>query len=950
MFKGILIFMRLMTLLLMALVIVSGSMPIAVEAQVNRQVAPSDLKVNAGDTPNPYYSVQTITLSDGTQLKQITINGPAKPPPGYELERASVAPAMLNRPGIAASLPVPAYDWVFGCSAVSAAMIGAYFDRNGLPNIYTGPTDGGVIPMDNSVWPTWTDSVGQTYPGNPLVASRNGSDGRTARGSIDDYWVAYDSADPDPYITGGWAQHAWSDAFGDFMKTSQSAYGHSDGATGFWGNDSAAPLTCAEMESFGLAETDGTYGRKLFYEARGYSVAECYNQDTDNNTAGGFSFADYKAQIDAGYPVLLQLRGHSIVGVGYADPATVYIHDTWDHQTHQMTWGSSYGGLPLEAVSIANPAIPAPAPTVAGLAPASATAGGPAFTLTVNGASFVSNSVVRWNGANRPTTYVNSAQLTAAITAADIAAAGAANVTVFNPAPGGGTSNAVAFAVNNPAPAIAGLSPSWATPGGPAFTLTVNGAGFVSASVVRWNGASRTTTYVNGSQLTAAITPADIAVAGAASITVFNPTPGGGASSTASFTIGNPVPAITGLSPFWATPGGPAFTLTVNGIDFVNGAVVRWNGVNRTTTYVNNMQLTASIIAADIAATGTATITVANPTPGGGASGAASFLVGALKKAYLPLVVKNFPPLPGIPTLNPISNDDRDGNYTVSWTSAEGAASYSLQEDDNSGFASPTVVYSDAATAWPASEQPAGTYFYRVQAVNAWGRSGWSNTVSTVVQPAANNGINGHVAYQGAAAASIGLLLRFFNGSSWSMAATTYTDATGLYRFLGLASLSPGQKYYVRFGPNTSNPAYLWAWWGPSITSYTSGSTVPGGDFDIADVSLLSPADGSAAHLPVTLSWQQRGIATDTYRVQLWDPSTGEGWLTNDLGNVGNFNITSLPPGAVFGRMYRWDILVFNGPDSYGESLSDRRITFVSSLAQSPETLSEWVTQYTSRE
>jgi hypothetical protein len=73
--------------------------------------------------------------------------------------------------------------------------------------------------------------------------------------------------------------------------------------------------------------------------------------------------------------------------------------------------------------------------------------GGPAFTLTVYGAGFISSSVVRWNGADRTTTFVSGTQLTAAITAADIAAAGTANVTVFNPAPGGGTSNAMPFSI-----------------------------------------------------------------------------------------------------------------------------------------------------------------------------------------------------------------------------------------------------------------------------------------------------------------------------------------------------------------------------------------------------------------------------------------------------------------------------------------------------------------------
>ena len=84
-------------------------------------------------------------------------------------------------------------------------------------------------------------------------------------------------------------------------------------------------------------------------------------------------------------------------------------------------------------------------PTLTSLSPSSAVAGGPAFTLTVNGSNFVSGSVVRWNGANRTTTFVSATQLTAAITAADIAAAGSASVTVQNP--GGAVSNALTFTI-----------------------------------------------------------------------------------------------------------------------------------------------------------------------------------------------------------------------------------------------------------------------------------------------------------------------------------------------------------------------------------------------------------------------------------------------------------------------------------------------------------------------
>src|SRR5205823_3263599 len=110
---------------------------------------------------------------------------------------------------------------------------------------------------------------------------------------------------------------------------------------------------------------------------------------------------------------------------------------------------------------------------------------------TVNGTGLVNGSVVRWNGANRTTTFVSATQAQASISAADIAIAGTAQVTVFNPTPGGGTSANSAFSINasNPVPSITSLSPASATAGAAAFTLTVNGTGFVSGSVVNWNGA-----------------------------------------------------------------------------------------------------------------------------------------------------------------------------------------------------------------------------------------------------------------------------------------------------------------------------------------------------------------------------------------------------------------------------------------------------------------------------
>lgn len=89
----------------------------------------------------------------------------------------------------------------------------------------------------------------------------------------------------------------------------------------------------------------------------------------------------------------------------------------------------------------------------------------------------------------------------------------------------------------NPVPTIANISPNTGTRGGSGFTLTVNGSNFVSGAIVQWNGSSRSTTLVNGSQVTAQISADDISVAETDMVTVFNPAPGGGKSNSAAFTI-----------------------------------------------------------------------------------------------------------------------------------------------------------------------------------------------------------------------------------------------------------------------------------------------------------------------------------------------------------------------------------------------------------------------------
>jgi subtilisin family serine protease len=274
-----------------------------------------------------------------------------------------------------------------------------------------------------------------------------------------------------------------------------------------------------------------------------------------------------------------------------------------------------------------------PAPSITSLSPTGSAAGGPALTLTVNGTGFVSTSVVQWNGSNRTTTFVSASRLQAAITAADLSTAGSAQVAVFSPSPGGGTSSPVAFTISpQPTLSISAANVS----GGATETVTLtNGLGGANDWLALAAVGAPDTSYLQWTYVAAGLTTR--------TWTVTMPTTPGKyefrlylnnsyvrAATSPPVAVGagtNPAPTISGLSPSSAPAGAQAFTLTVNGTGFVSSSVVQWNGGNRTTTFVNASQLQASIAAADVAVAGSAQVAVFSPSPGGGTSSPSTFTI-----------------------------------------------------------------------------------------------------------------------------------------------------------------------------------------------------------------------------------------------------------------------------------------------------------------------------------
>lgn len=194
-------------------------------------------------------------------------------------------------------------------------------------------------------------------------------------------------------------------------------------------------------------------------------------------------------------------------------------------------------------------------------------------------------------------------------------------------------------------PVITALEPFTATVLGPSFTLTVAGSGFVSGTVILWDGVELATTVVDGEQLTAEVGGAHLNTAGIVSIKARSPEPGAFESNSAPFVVEAATPQITSLAPISVTAGSPALTLTINGANFAADAQVLWNGKPLATHFVSSTQLTVQVDAALLTNGQTVGIAVRNQLPDERISSAVPFEVQpatqpAQLQTYLPLIAK----------------------------------------------------------------------------------------------------------------------------------------------------------------------------------------------------------------------------------------------------------------------------------------------------------------------
>ena len=257
-----------------------------------------------------------------------------------------------------------------------------------------------------------------------------------------------------------------------------------------------------------------------------------------------------------------------------------------------------------------------PAPTLASISPTSALIGASATTLTATGSGFVAGSTLRWNGSDLSTVVGSSTSLTATIPTANLTTAGTFSLAVYTPATGGsGTSSSQTFTVNYPVPTVTGVSPSfWTAPQSGPFVLTISGTNFLAGTVAKWGNGSFPTTIIDATTLTMTL-PGNTVWEGlmggyAGSVTVVNPTPGGGTSNIVLEPVALPPVSLTNIAPASILLNGSG-NITLNGHNFpcfyYNGncpgahsdyygpPVVKVNGTAITATWVSDTQMTATI-------------------------------------------------------------------------------------------------------------------------------------------------------------------------------------------------------------------------------------------------------------------------------------------------------------------------------------------------------------------
>ena len=436
------------------------------------------------------------------------------------------------------------------------------------------------------------------------------------------------------------------------------------------------------------------------------------------------------------------------------------------------------------------------APTINTISPTSATAGASTgTTIVITGTSFGPSSVATYcdttsgcsSTTDLATTFNNSNQLTAILPTTVTAAAATLQIGVRTGSVAAGTSSGQPVTFTIVAPSLNSISPTGTTAGiTGTTTITVNGSNFLSTSLVTWcsscNGSPTTliTTFIGGSQLSAAIPANLVALQGTALIGVLN---GSQASTnTLTFTVGGV--GLSAVTPTAATAGSPGLSITVTGSNFTTGAQVVFT-VGSSPTVITPTSVTSSSIQAVIPS-------AALTTPG---AGTISVQVGSSVSNSAPFTISG----PTITGVTPIKSATGVGSFPITVAGSNFLSGSVVQWTFGGTTTALSTSFQDAntlvAVVNAAQVASAGTALVSVLNTGGAASSGYIFTVGAA--PSINTdstGLNPATIAAGAAATALVIQGINFQSSSivtWNNAGTVTNLATGFVSSTQLTATVP---------------------------------------------------------------------------------------------------------------------------------------------------------------
>lgn len=316
--------------------------------------------------------------------------------------------------------------------------------------------------------------------------------------------------------------------------------------------------------------------------------------------------------------------------------------------------------------------LPNPVPEITLINPVTVYRGSTDENITIEGNKFIRTSKVYFENQILETTFIDNHHLKVNIPKDLLQKAGTFYLTVVNPLPEGGTSNRIPLQVNNPIPQISVLDPLEVMAGTPSLTLTVYGSGFFDDTTVYIDDIPRAFTLLSQMKLQIELTAEDLEYGRYLEVTASNPSPGGGLSKGATFTVLNPVPSLSSINPTSIIAGSPDFNLTLTGNNFVKTSIVSFDSQQFSSRYISKTQIETTIPSDAIKTPRSYQVKVINPAPGGGESSSLTFTVKP------PLEIKIASPIDGetinkvkIMVKGTVKSDTRDVGITVNGILAE---------------------------------------------------------------------------------------------------------------------------------------------------------------------------------------------------------------------------------------------------------------------------------------